>query len=102
MEAEPDLVRACLDAINVFGDIERPCIRVALEANVALHPCIPLYDVLYTRGCGVLWFYEEMGNFVIVLLYQRGIIKWCVLGTTILCITIKLVYDALLDLLNRP
>ena len=42
MEAEPDLARACLDASNAFGDQERPCIREALEANVALHPLIPL------------------------------------------------------------
>ena len=49
MEAEPDLARVCLDASNAFGDLERPCIRAALETNVAHHPLIPLYDVLYTR-----------------------------------------------------
>ena len=42
MEAEPDLARAFLDASNAFGDMERPCIRAALEANVALHPLTPL------------------------------------------------------------
>ena len=62
MEADPDLARACLDASNAFGDLERPCIRAALEANVALHPLIPLYDVLYTRGKGEMWFYDDMGN----------------------------------------
>jgi len=50
MEAEPAYARACLDVSNAFGDLERPCIRAALEVDVALHPLIPLYDVLYTRG----------------------------------------------------
>ena len=64
MEAEPNLARVCLDASNAFGDPERPCIRAALEANVALHPLIHLYDVLYTKGKGEMWFYDNMGNFV--------------------------------------
>ncbi len=50
MEADPDLARATLDANNAFGELKRPCIRAALEANLALHPLIPMYDVLYTRG----------------------------------------------------
>ncbi len=54
MEAEPDMARACLDASNAFGDMERPCKRAALEANVAMYPLIPLYDVLYSRGQGEL------------------------------------------------
>ena len=54
MEALPDLARATLDDINAFGDLERPCIRAALLANVHLHQLIPLYDVLYTRGIGEL------------------------------------------------
>ncbi len=41
MEAEPDLAQATLDASNAFGDMERPYIRAALEANVALHPPNP-------------------------------------------------------------
>ena len=65
MEAEPNLARACMDSSNAFGDMERPCIMVALEANVALHPLIPLYDVLYTHGAEALWFYDEMGNFIL-------------------------------------
>ena len=50
LEAEPGLARACLDAINAFGDLERPCIRASLEANASLHPLLPIYDVMYTRG----------------------------------------------------
>jgi hypothetical protein len=54
MEAEPDLARAYLDAINAFVDLERLCIRAALLADILLHPLTPLYDAIYTRGCGEL------------------------------------------------
>jgi hypothetical protein len=100
MEAEPDLARCCLDAINVFGDLERPCITAALEASPALHPLIPLYDVLYTRGSGALWFYDDLGNFILCVFCRRGVRQGCVHGTTILCITIRPVYDALLSQLG--
>ena len=55
VEVNPVLARATLDAINAFGDLERPFIRAALLAHVLLHPLIPLYDVLYTWGSGELW-----------------------------------------------
>jgi hypothetical protein len=100
MEAEPDLARATLDAINALGDLERPCIRVALKANVAVHPLIPLYDVLYTRGKGELLFYDELGNFVLSVLCRKGVRQGCVLGTTIRRITFRLVYDAILVILG--
>ena len=100
MEAKPDLARSCLDACNAFGDLERPCIRAALEANVALHPLIPLYDVLYTRGAGVLWFFDELGNFILAVFCRRGVRQGCVLGTTIICVTVRPVYDALLVILG--
>jgi len=57
MGVEPDLARACLDTNDAFSDMERPCIRAALEANVALHPLIPLYDILYTRGFFFFYYY---------------------------------------------
>ena len=94
MEAEPDLARSCLDDSNAFGDLERPCIRAALEANVALNPLIHMYDVLYTRGQGPLWFYDEMGNFILAVFYRMGVRQSCVLGTTILCVIVRLIYDA--------
>jgi hypothetical protein len=100
MEADPELARATLEAINAFGDLERPCIRAALLSNVLLHPLILLFDVLYTRGSGELWFYDEVGNFVLSLFCKRGVRQGCVMGTTILCITVRLVYDALRDLLG--
>ena len=48
--------------------MERPCIRATVKANVALHPLIPLYDVLYTIGRGEFWHYDEFGNFIIRVL----------------------------------
>ena len=95
------MARAALDAINAFGDLERPCIKATLLANVLLYPLNPLYDVLYTRGSGELWFYDEFGNFVLAVLCTRGVRQGCVLGTTTLCITVKLVYDALRNLLGH-
>ena len=100
MEAEPELARATLDAINELGDLERLCIRAALLAKVLLHPLIPLYDVLYTRGIGELWFYDDFGNFVLAILNRRGVRQGCVLGTSILRITVRPVYDALRSLLG--
>ena len=73
MEAEPNFARATLDANNAFGDLERPCTRAAPEANVAPHPLIPMYDVLYTRGKGKLWFYVELGNFVLSVMCRKGV-----------------------------
>ena len=80
MEVEPDLARATLDAINAFGDRERPCIWTTLLADVLLHPIIPHYDVLYTRGSGELWYYDEDGNFVLAILCKRGVRQGCVLS----------------------
>ncbi len=52
-------------AMPFYGDLKRPCIRVALEANVALYPLIPLYDVLYTKGKRKLWFCDELVNLLL-------------------------------------
>jgi hypothetical protein len=100
MEVEPDPTRACLDANNAFGNLERPCIRAALEADVALHPIIPLYDVFYSRGKGELWYYDEMGNFVMSVLCRKGVRHGCVLCMTIMCIIVRHVFDALLEILG--
>jgi hypothetical protein len=100
MEAEPDLARATLDAINAFSDLERPCIQTTLLANVILHPLIHVYDVLYIRGSGELWYYDEVGNFVLAILCKRGVRQGCVLGTTILCITARPVCNTLRNLLG--
>ncbi len=96
MEVEPNLARNFLDATNAFGDLERPYIRATPEANVAMHPLIPLYDVFYARGRGELWYYDDVGNFILCVLCLEGVGQGCVLGTTIICITVRPVYGALL------
>ncbi len=54
MEVKPTLVGASLDAINAYGEIERECIESAIKANPYLHMLLPLYELLYKRGEGVL------------------------------------------------
>jgi hypothetical protein len=64
MDFDGRLIRACLGAINAFGEIERECIKAALLANPSLHTLIPLFEMIYERGSGELWYYDEKGNFV--------------------------------------
>jgi len=59
MESNGSLSAACLDGINAFGEIERDCIHAALEANPSLHMPIPLFEMLYERGIGQLWYYDK-------------------------------------------
>ena len=54
MEVKPTLDGASLDAINAYGEIERECIEAAIKANPCLHRLLPLYELLYKRGEGVL------------------------------------------------
>ena len=72
MEVELDFGRAHLDVANACGDLKRLCIRVALTANISLHHLIHLYDIMYIKGSGELWYYDESGNFVICVLCDRG------------------------------
>ena len=44
--------------------------------------------------------YDEFGDFILSIFCRRGVRQGCVLGTTILCITVKPVYDALLHILG--
>ena len=37
MEQETSRAAAILDGINVYGDVERPCIEAAIRANHYLH-----------------------------------------------------------------
>jgi len=48
------MARSCMDANNAFGDLELPCIRSSLEANMALLHVILHYVVLYTKRSGEL------------------------------------------------
>jgi len=64
MEARPNLAAANLDASNAFDEIERDCIEAAIKANPYLHSLLPLFEMLYRKGAGELWYYDEAGNFV--------------------------------------
>jgi hypothetical protein len=50
---------ASLEVINAYGEIERECIEAAIRAIPYLHRLLPLYELLYKKGEGVLWYYDE-------------------------------------------
>ena len=93
MKCDGNLSAACLDAINAFGEIERDCIRAALLANPSLHLMLPMFDMLYERGSGELWFCDEHGNYVESHFSRSGVRKGCVLGAFLLCLAMNHVYD---------
>jgi hypothetical protein len=95
MEAKLTLARASLDAINAYGEIERECIESAIKANPYLHSLLPLYELLYKRGEGVLWYYDENGNFVLGARNKRDVRQGCVLGLFLFFITMEPVYARL-------
>ena len=95
MEAKPALAGASLDATNAFGEIERECIEAAIKANPYLHRLLPLFELLYKKGEGVLWYYDENGKFVLGVRNKRGVRQGCVLGMFLFCITMESVYARL-------
>ena len=100
MESDRSLAAASLDGVNAFGEIGRACIRVALEANPSLHILIPLFEMLYERGNGELWYYNEHGNYVESLYSRCGIRQWCVLGAFLFCLAMNHVCSRLGELLG--
>jgi hypothetical protein len=52
IELDGRLTATCIDAVNVFGEIERGGIKAALLANPSLFILIPLFEILYERGSG--------------------------------------------------
>ena len=92
MEGHPALASASLDAVNAYGEIEQECIEAAIKANPFLHMLLPLYELLYKRGEGVLWYYDENGKFVMGTRNTRGVKQGCVLGMFLFCITMEPVY----------
>ena len=95
MEVKPILARASRDAINTYGEIERECIEAAIKAIPYLHRLLPLYELMYKRGEGVLWYYDENGNFVLGARNKRGVRQGCVLGMFLSCITMEPMYARL-------
>ena len=84
MEVKPKLARASLDGINAYDEIERECIEAAIRANPYLHGLLPMFELMYKRGEGVLWYYDENGNFVMKARKKRGVRHDCVLGVFLL------------------
>jgi hypothetical protein len=82
------LSAACLDAINALVEIERDRIRAALLANPSLHMLLPLFEILYERGSGELWYYDESGNFVESHFCRTCVRHDCVLDAFLFCLAI--------------
>jgi len=95
MEVKPKLAGASLDGINDYGEIERECIEAAIKANPYLHGLLPLFELLYKRGEGVLRYYDANGNFVMEAMNKRGVQQGCVLGMFLFCVTMAPVYERL-------
>ena len=90
----------CLDAINAFGEIEREYIRAFLLANPCLHMFIPLFEMLYERGSGDLWYYDEKGNFAESHFSRTNVHQVCVLEGFMFCLAMYPVYARLQALLG--
>ena len=73
MEAKPHLVAASLDAINAYGEIERECIESAILANPYFQRHLPLFELLYKKGAGELWYYDDAGIFVFGTRIKSGV-----------------------------
>ena len=71
LESNRKLSTACLDGVNAFGEINRNCIRVAIEANPSLRLLLPLFEMLYERGSKELLYYDENGNYI-ASLYSKN------------------------------
>ncbi len=51
--------------------------------------------MLYKKGAGELWNYDEAGNFVLGTRNRRGVRQGCVLGFFLFCLTMEPVYTRL-------
>ncbi len=80
LEAKPNLAASSLDNFNAYGEIERDCIEAAIKANPYLHNLLPLFELLYRRGAGELWYNDKNGNFVMGSRIMRGVRQRCVLA----------------------
>ena len=81
-----------LDNINAYGEIERNCIEAAIKANSYLQSLLPLFEQVYIRGAGELWYYDENKNFVLSTRQRRGVRQGCVLGMFLFCLTMEPLY----------
>ena len=95
MEVNPTLAASSLDVSNAIGEIERECIEAAIRADTYMHRLLPLFELLYKHGEGVLWYYDENGKFVVGVRNRRGFRQGCVLGMFLFCVTMQPIYARL-------
>ncbi len=80
LEAKPNLAATSPDATNVFGEIECECPGAALRANLYMHSILQLFEMIYKREAGELWYCDENGRFVMGARNRRGVKQGSVMG----------------------
>jgi hypothetical protein len=95
LESNGRLSTACLDGVNAFGEINREFIRVAIMANPSLHLLLPLFEMLYERGSGELFYYDENSNYIARYYNKNGVRQGCVFGAFFFCLAMQPVYSRL-------
>jgi len=100
LESNGRLFAACLDGVNAFGETNRDCIRAAIMANPSLHLLLPLFEMLYERGSGELFYYDENGYYIAIYYSKNGVRQGCVLGAFLFCLAMQHVYSRLGALLG--
>ena len=73
MGAKHHLAEASLDAMNAYGEIERECIEAPIRANPYFQRLLPLFELLYKKGAGELWYYDDAGIFVFGTRIKSGV-----------------------------
>ena len=69
-------------------------------ANPSLHLLLPLFEMLYERGSGELFYYDEKGNYIASYFTKNGARQECVLGAFLFCLVMQPVYSRLGALLG--
>ena len=100
LESNGKFTAACLDGVNAFGEINCSCIRAAIEGNPSMHLLLPLFEMLYERGSGELFYYDESGNCIAGYYNKNGVRQGCVLGAFLFCLAMQPVYSRLGALLS--
>ena len=102
IESNGTLFDSCLDGVNAFGEMNRTCIRAAIEANPSLHLLLRLFKIIYERDNGELFFYDENGNYIASYYNKNGVHRQGrVLDAFLFCLAMQPVYSRLGALLGH-